>query len=330
MENNGVRYICAIMHRAYPAPYHASVTLRVQAPFSITALIAGTMATSIFLVLLFLGSIFIYCRYFQSVPLRVSDIITPSLVFAKVPTELKCNITSKRPRRVKVGWFKLKPASDRNADMTWDSCSEISPLNGLPHVPEVGKPLVLCCRVEKFYPKKIDLEWFRQGERVNDVTQFGPFPDTDREHSVWGKAEFTVAKEDNKATFTCRVYHDSFPEPGYEDITYQINTQGTPPNVMFIKCDPPQPKVGERCTLSLHLCDFSPARISVTWRRNSQQVHYGVFLSPPALNVNGLYSQWSFLQLTAAEEDHGSVFECQVEHSAQAEPERRAHTFILH
>ncbi|KAJ8400535.1 hypothetical protein AAFF_G00393040 [Aldrovandia affinis] len=98
---------------------------------------------------------------------------------------------------------------------------------------------------------------------------------------------------------------------------------------MFIKCDPPQPKVGEKCTLSLYLSDFCPDHVSVTWHRNSQRVHTGVFISPPALNVSGLYSLWTFVQLTPTEEDHGSVFECLVAHSAQAEPEKRVHTFSL-
>ncbi|KAJ8259022.1 hypothetical protein COCON_G00180340 [Conger conger] len=151
----------------------------------------------------------------------------------------------------------------------------------------------------------------------------------DNKHSVWGKTQLVVAKEHNNTIFTCRVYHDSFHEPGYEDVTYHINIEGTPPSVMFINCDPPHPKVGEKCTLSLYLSDFCPEHVSVTWYRNSQQVHTGVFLSPPAFDVNGLYSLWSFLQLTPTGEDQGSVFRCLVEHSAQTEPEEREYTLNL-
>ncbi|KAJ8359189.1 hypothetical protein SKAU_G00157140 [Synaphobranchus kaupii] len=392
--NNGAKYVCMIKHRAYPEHHNRSVILRIKGPYDITPVIAGTMVTSTILVLLVVGSIFIYCRYFQKVSPSVSVIIKPSLLFAKVPTELKCNITNYRPRDMKVSWLKLSPELDGDTAVTRKSFSEACPLNGwldlsdkavldtdnmyftstlciqlaicedntkyqcivcygdksitrettvnvkahpsvlqissLPHIPEVGKLLVLCCHVEKFYPKDIHLEWSRQGQAVGNVTQFGPFPDTDNKYSIWGKTELMVAKEDNNTMFTCRVYHNSFHEPGYEDVTYQINTDGIPPSVMFINCDPPQPKAGEKCTLSLYLGNFCPEQVSVTWYRNSQQVHTGVFLSPPALNINGLYSLWSFLQLTPTGEDHSSVFRCLVEHSAQAEPEKREYTFNLH
>ncbi|KAG5836165.1 hypothetical protein ANANG_G00251670 [Anguilla anguilla] len=391
--NNGAEYVCMVKHRAYAEPHNRSVILRVQGRYDVTPMIAGTMVTSTLLVLLVVGSIFIYCRYFQRVPPSVSEIIKPSLIFARVPTELKCNITSDRPRDIKVSWLKLSPGLDSDTAVTRKSFSEASPLNGwldlsdkavldsdnmhltstlriqlttyedntkyqclvrygdksitrettvnvkaqpsvlqissLPHIPEVGKLLVLCCRVEKFYPKDVHLEWSRQGEPVGNVAQFGPFPDTDNKHSVWGKTELMVAQEDHNTMFTCRVYHDSFHEPGYEDVTYQVNIDGVPPSVMFINCDPPQPKAGEKCTLSLYLGDFCPEHVSVTWYRNGRPVHTGVFLSPPALDVSGLYCLWSFLQLTPAGEDHGSVFRCLVEHSAQTEPEEREYTLSL-
>ncbi|KAG7478344.1 hypothetical protein MATL_G00079460 [Megalops atlanticus] len=395
--NNGATYTCQIKHRSYPKPHSVNVMLRVQAPslpYDITALIAGTMVTSISLVLLVVGLVFIYWKYFQKVPPSVSEIIKPAIIFAKAPTELKCNVTGYRLRNVKVRWLKLRPDPGRDTTATSSMCSETSSLNGwedlsdravlhtdsmhvtsslsvqltiledktkyrcivhygnkditretvldvkvrpsflqitsVPHTPEMGKPLVLCCRVEKFYPKDVHVEWSRQGEPVKNVTQFGPFSDTDSEHSVWSKTELVVAKEDDKATFICRVYHDSFPEPGYEDVTYQINTQGMPPNVMFIKCDPPRPRAGEACTLSCCLSDFHPDRVSVTWQRDSQPVRGGVFSSPPVLNLNGLHSLWSFLRLTPTEQDHGAVFRCLVAHSALAEPEEREYTLSLH
>ncbi|KAJ8260095.1 hypothetical protein GJAV_G00176990 [Gymnothorax javanicus] len=392
--NNGAKYVCMIKHRAYPQPYNRSVILTVKGRYNMTPLIAGTMLTSASVVLLLVGLIFIYCRHFQRDPPVVSEIIKPSLIFARVPTELKCNITCYRKRNLRVCWLKLSPELSSGTEVKEESFSEVSPLkewldlsdsavldtenmpwtstltiqlatcedntkyqcivhyddtsitrettvhvkaypsilqiSSMPHIPEMGKLLVLCCRVEKFYPNDIHLEWSRQGEPVQNVTQFGPFPDTDSKHSVWGKTELMVAKEDNHTVFTCRVYHDSFHEPGYEDVTYQINMDGIPPSVMFINCDPPQPKVGEKCTLSLYLGDFCPEHVSVTWYRNGQQVHTGVFLSPPALSVDGLYSLWSFLQFTLKSEDSGCIFRCQVGHSALAQPEEREYRLSLH
>uniref|UniRef100_A0A3Q3AQ51 Ig-like domain-containing protein n=1 Tax=Kryptolebias marmoratus TaxID=37003 RepID=A0A3Q3AQ51_KRYMA len=40
-------------------------------------------------------------------------------------------------------------------------------ISSIPQIPQVERLLVLCCRVENFYPKNVDLEWSRSdGERV--------------------------------------------------------------------------------------------------------------------------------------------------------------------
>ncbi|KAA8593629.1 hypothetical protein FQN60_009745 [Etheostoma spectabile] len=198
-------------------------------------------------------------------------------------------------------------------------------ISSIPQIPKVERLLVLCCRVENFYPQDIDLEWSRNdGEQVCTVTHFGPFSDHNRLFSVWSKIELVMAREDESAVYTCRVYHSSFPAPGYKDILYHINTQGTPPNVMFIDCEPLYPLLNEECTLHLCVKDFCPEDVSVTWTKDGETV--SCFNTPPSLNINGLYSMFSFLKLTPNKDDQGSKFRCQVVHSAQKEPEERLFT----
>jgi hypothetical protein len=97
----------------------------------------------------------------------------------------------------------------------------------MPQIPEVKRLLVLCCRVEKFYPDDLHLEWSRNdGEQVRTVTNYGPFSDHERMYSMWSKIELTIAQEDEKVVYTCRLYHSSFAGPGYKDVLYHINTQG--------------------------------------------------------------------------------------------------------
>ncbi|MBN3321655.1 NR3L1 protein, partial [Atractosteus spatula] len=198
-------------------------------------------------------------------------------------------------------------------------------ISSLPPIPELQKPLVLCCRMEKFYPGSVSLEWFRDGQAVKDVTQFGPFEDSGQLYSVWSQSQLTVTKEDEGAVYTCCVRHDSFPEPGFREISYELNLQGTAPKVMWIKCDPPQPGTGQECTLNCSVSNFCPDSISVKWQKNDQPIHAGVSNSPPVLNASGLYSLWSFLRFTPEEDDDGSVFKCVVEHSTLSEPEERIH-----
>ncbi|KAF1392206.1 hypothetical protein PFLUV_G00050180 [Perca fluviatilis] len=198
-------------------------------------------------------------------------------------------------------------------------------ISSIPQIPKVERLLVLCCRVENFYPQDIDLEWSRNdGEQVCTVKHFGPFSDHNRLFSVWSKIELVMAREDESAVYTCRVYHSSFSAPGYKDVLYHINTQGTPPNVMFIDCEPLCPLLNEECTLHLCVKDFCPEDVSVTWTKDGEMV--SCFNTPPSLNINGLYSMFSFLKLIPNKDDQGSKFRCQVVHSAQREPEERLFT----
>uniref|UniRef100_A0AAQ5ZPI8 Ig-like domain-containing protein n=1 Tax=Amphiprion ocellaris TaxID=80972 RepID=A0AAQ5ZPI8_AMPOC len=201
-------------------------------------------------------------------------------------------------------------------------------ISSIPQIPEVERLLVLCCRVENFYPQDVHLEWSRSdGEQVRTVTHFGPFPDhSSGLFSVWSKIQLLMAREDEKAVYTCRVYHSSFPTPGYKDVRYHINTQGTPPDVMFIECDPSCPLVNEEVTLHLCIKDFCPEDVSVTWTKDGESLLSGVFNTPPSLNINGLYSMFSFLKLTLNDDDQSSRFRCRVVHSAQKEPEERFFT----
>lgn len=107
----------------------------------------------------------------------------------------------------------------------------------------------------------------------------------------------------------------------------EISVQtGTPPDVMFIDCEPPFPLVNGECTLHVCIKDFCPDDVLVTWTKDGQPVTSGVFNTPPSLNINGLYSMFSFLKLTPSIEDQSCIFRCQVVHSAQTEPEERLFT----
>ncbi|XP_034545341.1 uncharacterized protein LOC117816986 [Notolabrus celidotus] len=194
-------------------------------------------------------------------------------------------------------------------------------ISSIPQIPKVEKLLVLCCRVENFYPPDVDLVWFRSdGEQVSTIKHFGPFSAQNNLYSMWSKIELLMAREDESVSYTCRVYHTSFADQGFRDVLYHINTQGAAPNLRFIKCEPTAPLLNTECTLHLCIEDFCPEDATVTWTKNGEEVPSGVFNTPPSLNFNGLYSMFSFLKFTCAEDDIDAEFKCEVVHSAQKEP----------
>lgn len=200
-------------------------------------------------------------------------------------------------------------------------------ISSIPQIPKIQRLLVLCCRVENFYPSEIYLEWFRNdGESVPPATHYGPFSDHSHLYSMWSKVQLTMATEDERAVYTCRVYHSSFSVPGYKDVHYHINTHGTPPNVMFIDCDPLHPAMNTECTLHLCIKDFCPKHVAVTWTVDGEPVDDScVFNTPPSLNFNGLYSMYSFLKVSPTTQ-WKCCYSCRVEHSAQGQPEDRNFT----
>lgn len=102
---------------------------------------------------------------------------------------------------------------------------------------------------------------------------------------------------------------------------------GAAPDVMFIKCDPPNPQLNHECTLHLYIKDFCPEDVSVTWTQDGETIYSGIFNTPPNLSVNGLYAMHTFLKFTPNMDNWNSKFRCKVVHSAQTEPEERL--FIL-
>lgn len=116
---------------------------------------------------------------------------------------------------------------------------------------------------------------------------------------------------------TFNMLHDMYPMSVWT---------GTPPDVMFIDCEPLRPLLNEECTLHLCIKDFCPKDVSVTWTKDGEEVLFGVFNTPPSLNINGLYSMFSFLKLTPNKDDQCSELRCRVVHSAQREPEERLFT----
>nr|XP_034957818.1 tyrosine-protein phosphatase non-receptor type substrate 1-like [Zootoca vivipara] len=183
-----------------------------------------------------------------------------------------------------------------------------------PQVPIQGDKLILICVVEKFYPKDITLDWFRNGQPIEEVTQFGPFPCESDFYSIWSQTEFILTRDEEGAIYTCRIKHSSF--GNVEELSYEINLQGTPPEVLWITPDPPVPVAGEELRLSCRINNFSPSVIRVNWFQDWKPLHVGICHSVSVVGANGLHSMWSLLRVTPAQGAGKTVFTCKVEHDA--------------
>ncbi|XP_038550691.1 uncharacterized protein LOC119884331 isoform X3 [Micropterus salmoides] len=108
--------ICQVEHQTYTQPYNRSVKLTVQAPaqplYSAVTLISVTSVISLLLVTLVIGSTLLLYRYFFEAPPSVSEISQPSIIYAQVPSDLKCTIHGASQRELKVKWLRLRSRAD--------------------------------------------------------------------------------------------------------------------------------------------------------------------------------------------------------------------------
>uniref|UniRef100_A0AAY5K8D9 Ig-like domain-containing protein n=1 Tax=Esox lucius TaxID=8010 RepID=A0AAY5K8D9_ESOLU len=174
------------------------------------------------------------------------------------------------------------------------------PVISLPEAVTVmeGEKRTLMCEITGFYPEQLTVTWLIQnGSQLSRGVCTGmatPNPDGTYSVSSLITIKLVMAVEDERAVYTCRVYHSSFPL---------------------------------QCTLNLCVKDFCPEQVSITWFKNGKVIPAGpVFNSPPSLNINGLYSMWTFFRLTPAPEDSCTEIRCRVVHSAQTKPEERVFT----
>ncbi|KAE8576367.1 hypothetical protein XENTR_v10004152 [Xenopus tropicalis] len=196
-----------------------------------------------------------------------------------------------------------------------------------PLVPQLGERLVLSCIAEKFYPMEISLTWLKNGQLVTDVTSFGPFLCEDDYYSMWSQTELLLTEEDDGLIYTCQINHMSFGK--IEELTYEINLKGTPPEVQWIIAEPQSPTQGEEARLRCKISNFSPPDVTVNWFRNGVQLGTGVCNSLCVASARGLHSMWSLLRFPCKAEDHGSTFMCQVHHIALKNCEERSYTLSL-
>ncbi|XP_063819202.1 tyrosine-protein phosphatase non-receptor type substrate 1-like [Pseudophryne corroboree] len=196
-----------------------------------------------------------------------------------------------------------------------------------PQVPQAGKPLTLTCIVEKFYPKMITITWLKNGQSLTNIIPLGPFPCENDYYTAWSQTDFLLTEDDDGAIFTCQISHSSLGK--IEELSYEINLKGTPPEVQFISADPPIPTKGESMRLSCMINNFFPAEIRVIWFKNGIRLEAGIYDSQCVTSNIGLHSMCSILKFSPQNEDDESVFTCTVQHIALKYGEERFYTLRL-
>uniref|UniRef100_A0A8C5WCV4 Ig-like domain-containing protein n=1 Tax=Leptobrachium leishanense TaxID=445787 RepID=A0A8C5WCV4_9ANUR len=82
---------------------------------------------------------------------------------------------------------------------------------------DISKESVLTCNITRFYPENIDVKWFKDGVIIDRVSVSKPQRNPDGTYSVTSTVTTTPTEEDGNHTFSCRVQHESLPQPLQEN-----------------------------------------------------------------------------------------------------------------
>ncbi|XP_077130224.1 uncharacterized protein LOC143785347 [Ranitomeya variabilis] len=178
----------------------------------------------------------------------------------------------------------------------------------------VNAESVLRCSVTGFYPVDIDIKWFKDGEKLNNISTEDPQRNSDRTYSVKSAVTITPTEEDRARIFSCSVYHDFLRVPLQKD--FRLEYEAPPQVTITDKTVVLNAKSVLRCSAT----GFFPPDIDIKWIRDGKQLEDNIFLGDPWRNPNRTYSVNSTVTITPTEEDRERIFSCRVHHKSLQEP----------
>lgn len=160
----------------------------------------------------------------------------------------------------------------------------------------------LKCQANGFYPPPVFFSWTRDGLVIQPPYSVDGELTPDGYYMAVGNLTFYPSREDQNATFGCKVSHSS----RSQELDFKLNIT-YPPSVKLSVL----PSHSQRDPLTLY-CDvesFFPAEMSVSWFQNGTLLH-----EPPAseLNPDGTYNTRRYYTLSPEQREQGGTVECAV------------------
>ncbi|XP_072322194.1 uncharacterized protein [Scyliorhinus torazame] len=169
--------------------------------------------------------------------------------------------------------------------------------------PELERELTLTCKIIDFYPEDIQVEWFRNEVRCDDV-KYGRIMETSLcENGLYSKVStvtLTASADDHQAEYRIEVYHSKSSTKPFKQF-YQLFLKGSPKFSEF-RLEPESPLYGQPLSVSTSVCEIPHDNITVEWYKASERIK-GVTNSKPVLNSENTYKINSCLKFTVTAED---------------------------
>ncbi|NXO00998.1 SHPS1 phosphatase, partial [Rhinopomastus cyanomelas] len=176
-----------------------------------------------------------------------------------------------------------------------------------------GEAVRFSCATEGFFPANISVKWLKDKDPLSAhvlvVTQ------SQSSYNMFSNVSVTLQAGDVRTNLTCEVKHLTLSKP--LKATYPLrNALRVPPSVYVVPGLHSSIEVNKTMNFSCHVEGFYPSNVTITWLENGVEIK-AANISQLVETSQGLFKQWSLVEVQATQEKNGSVFCCQVVHDGQ-------------
>nr|XP_006134659.1 natural cytotoxicity triggering receptor 3 ligand 1 [Pelodiscus sinensis] len=195
-------------------------------------------------------------------------------------------------------------------------------------VPRPDESITLTCRIHSFFPKTIELVWYKDNDQVPEEPFISKVETgTDGLFFCTSSLKLHLTVGDIGKRFICKAKLKGSHQ--YKESFWKLENLIFTPNVSNIVCEPCTPENGKAVMLSCQVRDYYPEQCQVRWLRGFEElIKAAVKTQDPQLDAaTNLYHQESQVTFTAEPADHTTEFFIEVSHCDKTI--RRSHPLML-
>ncbi|XP_029864573.1 tyrosine-protein phosphatase non-receptor type substrate 1-like isoform X3 [Aquila chrysaetos chrysaetos] len=179
----------------------------------------------------------------------------------------------------------------------------------------LGQRVPFTCTAGGFFPKEIDVKWFKGKDRISVQPPSITLGRTNSSYDMSSTAAVTLQEDDVRSQLVCEVRHSTLTTPLRG--TYRLSKALRVSPSVSVVADVPSPvEVNKTVNFTCHVKRFYPGDVAVAWLENGMEIKVEN-ISQPVETPRGLFELRSVVEVQATEEKNGSVFTCRVVHDAQ-------------
>ncbi|XP_078537183.1 uncharacterized protein LOC144822970 [Lissotriton helveticus] len=169
-----------------------------------------------------------------------------------------------------------------------------------PTAPEPGKEVILSCEINRFFPKGIQVEWYRGNIRIEKAHVENKMRSVDDVYEMTSIVKLQPTIADHRMEFRLEVCHSTISKEPIAE-RFILLFQGFPLFSPF-SMEPSQPQYGKLLALKCSVSELKSEDFAVRWIKNDQPFSDGVQNNGPTSTERGYTMESVFHFIVTAED----------------------------